>query len=353
MDALPFIITTKGPGSTAFGDRPEYLIDMRQVLSWRRGDAIFMGEANLPPDQVPMYFGEGDRVHVIFNFFVNQHFFLAMAREDATPIRQAYAALPKIPAYCQWANFLRSHDELDLGRLTDEERQEVFAKFGPDPNMQLYNRGIRRRLAPMLGNDRRRLELAHSLLLTLPGTPVMRYGDEIGMGEDLSLEERDSIRTPMQWADAKNGGFSSAAPDRLVLPVIKDGECGYERVNVAAQQRDPESLLNWLERMTRLRMRCAEFGTAECEWLETGDPAILAHRCSGPVTSAIAVHNFSSREIEATVTLGDRVDGLYDLLKNKAEKVDPSGRQRFKLPPYGYCWLRAGRNPESLSAEID
>jgi maltose alpha-D-glucosyltransferase/alpha-amylase len=124
-------------------------------------------------------------------------------------------------------------------------------------------------------------------------------------------------------------------------------------VNVAAQQRDPESLLNWLERMTRLRMRCAEFGTAECEWLETSDPAILAHRCSGPATSAIAVHNFSSREIDATVTLGNSVDGLYDLLKNKAEKVDASGRQRFKLPPYGYCWLRAGRNPESLSAEID
>src|SRR6185369_3723453 len=179
--------------------------------------------------------------HVIFNFFVNQHFFLAMARGDARPIREAYDALPVIPSYCQWANFLRSHDELDLGRLTDSEREEVFRAFGPEKNMQLYNRGIRRRLASMLGGDRRRLELAHSLVLTLPGTPVLRYGDEIGMGDNLSLDERDSIRTPMQWADSKNGGFSSAAPEDLILPVIHEGDFGYQRVNVAAQQRDRDS----------------------------------------------------------------------------------------------------------------
>ena len=205
VDALPFVITTKGPASTAFGDHPEYLVEMRQVLSWGRGDAVFMAEANLPPDQVPMYFGEGDRVHVIFNFYVNQHLWLALARERAQPIRDAYAALPQIPKYCQWANFLRTHDELDLGRLSDDERREVFDKFGPEPRMQLYSRGIRRRTAPMLGNDRRWLELAHSLILTLPGTPVLRNGDEIGMGENLDLEERDAIRTPMQWQTLRTG----------------------------------------------------------------------------------------------------------------------------------------------------
>jgi maltose alpha-D-glucosyltransferase / alpha-amylase len=249
VDALPFVISTKGPGSTAFGDCPEYLVEMRQVLSWGRGDAVFMAEANLPPDQVPMYFGEGDRVHVIFNFYVNQHLWLALAREQAQPILDAYAALPQIPKYCQWANFLRTHDELDLGRLSDEERQEVFDKFGPEPRMQLYNRGIRRRTAPMLGNDRRRLELAHSLILTLPGSPVLRNGDEIGTGENLDLQERDAIRTPMQWSNAKNGGFSQA--DRTVLPVISGGEFGYQTVNVTAEQRDPASFLNWTERMTR------------------------------------------------------------------------------------------------------
>src|SRR5438270_2174252 len=240
VDALPFVITTKGPGSKAFGDCPEYLVEMRQVLSWGRGDAVFMAEANLPPDQVSMYFGEGDRVHVIFNFYVNQHLWLAIARGQAQPIRDAYAALPQIPKYCQWANFLRTHDELDLGRLSDEERADVFKAFGPDRKMQLYGRGIRRRLAPMLAYNRERLELAHSLILTLPGTPVLRYGDEIGMGEDLSLKERDSMRTPMQWANAKNAGFSPAASDRLVLPVISKGEFRYEKVNVAAEQRGPD-----------------------------------------------------------------------------------------------------------------
>ena len=348
VDALPFVITTKGPGSTAFGDCPEYLVEMRQVLSWGRGDAVFMAEANLPPDQVPLYFGEGNRVHVIFNFFVNQHLWLALAREQAQPILDAYAALPPIPKYCQWANFLRTHDELDLGRLSKDERQEVFDKFGPEPRMQLYERGIRRRTATMLGNDRRRLELAHSLILTLPGTPVLRNGDEIGMGENLDLPERDAIRTPMQWANAKNGGFSPAS--QLVLPVISGGEFGYEKVNVAAEQRDSDSFLNWMERMTRLRLRSPEFGMSECEWLTASDPAVLAHCCHGEKSSVFAVHNLSGRGVETTVELGRKVDGLYDLLNHCENHVDGDGRRRFRLSPYGYLWLREGRSPESMAA---
>jgi len=351
VDALPFVITTKGPGSKAFGDHPEYLVEMRQVLSWGRGDAVFMAEANLPPDQVPMYFGEGDRVHVIFNFYVNQHLWLALAREQAQPILDAYAALPQIPQYCQWANFLRTHDELDLGRLSDDERQEVFSQFGPEPRMQLYDRGIRRRTAPMLGNDRRRLELAHSLILTLPGTPVLRNGDEIGMGENLDLPERDAIRTPMQWANTKNGGFSPA--ERTVLPVVTGGEYGYEKVNVASEQRDPESFLNWIERMTRLRLRSPEFGTARCEWLETSDPAVLAHCCRGEKSSVLAVHNLSGQEVEATIQMGRKVDGLFDLLKNCEDRVDGDGQQRVRLGPYGYRWLREGHELDSLAEPID
>ena len=349
VDALPFLITSKGPGKTGFGDCPEYLVDMRQCLSWHRGDAVFMGEANLPPEQVPIYFGEGDRVHVIFNFFVNQHLFLALARGEARPIRDAYAALPRIPKFCQWANFLRTHDELDLGRLSDSERDEVFKAFGPKANMQLYGRGIRRRLAPMLGNDRRRLELAHSLMLSLPGTPVLRYGDEIGMGEDLSLNERDSIRTPMQWANAKNGGFSSAPAKKLVLPAISEGEYGYERVNVAAQQRDPESLLNWLERMTRLRLRCPEFGTAPCEFLKASNPAILAHRCTAARSSVFALHNLSGKKVKAVVSLGDQVHNLFDVLTNCEYRVEKGGEQEFSFEPYGYHWLRQDNRPESLA----
>jgi maltose alpha-D-glucosyltransferase / alpha-amylase len=347
VDALPFVISTKGPGSTAFGDCPEYLVDMRQTLSLQRGDAVFMAEANLPPDQVSMYFGEGDRVHVIFNFFVNQHLWLALAREQAQPIRDAYAALPRIPKYCQWANFLRTHDELDLARLSDSERAEVFRAFGPEPTMQLYNRGIRRRAAPMLGNDRARIELAESLVLTLPGTPVLRYGDEIGMGENLGLHERDAIRTPMQWANRKNAGFSSAPPERLVVPVIGEGDFGYPRVNVADQQRDPDSLLNWMEHMTRLRLRSPEFGNGECEWLEASDPAILAHSCRGERECVFAVHNLSRRDVDVTIKLGRHVDGLFDILANCEAPKSEDGHHRLHLKPYGYSWLREGHVPEA------
>ena len=347
VDALPFVISTKGPGSEAFGDCPEYLVEMRQVLSWRRGDAVFMAEANVSPDQVPIYVGEGDRVHVIFNFFVNQHLWLAMARELSQPIRDAYAALPQIPKYCQWANFLRTHDELDLARLSEDERAEVFQTFGPDPNMQLYNRGIRRRVAPMLANNRARLELAHSLLLTLPGTPVLRYGDEIGMGEDLSLNERDSIRTPMQWDSARNAGFSSAPPEKVILPFVRNGEFSFEKVNVAAQQRDPNSFLNWVERMIRMRLRSPEFGVGRCEWLETSDPAVLAHACSAGQSCVFAIHNLSGRQLDVSVALGRKVAGVLDLLKDCAYPVAEDARQQFRLKPYGFLWLRDGRDPES------
>jgi maltose alpha-D-glucosyltransferase/alpha-amylase len=201
----------------------------------------------------------------------------------------------------------------------------------------------------MFNNDRRRLELAHSLLLTLPGTPVMRYGDEIGMGEDLSLKERDSIRTPMQWGNRPNGGFSSAPPDKLVLPVIDSGDFGYARVNVAAQQRDSESLLNWLEHATRLRLRCPEFGSGRWQWLETSDPAVLAHCCHEDCSAVFAVHNLSAREIEVEVDLGYQAETLLDLLANREQEPASDGQQHFKLPPYGYYWLRADRGPESLS----
>ncbi len=352
VDALPFVISTKGPGCSALGDCPEYLVELRQVLSWQRGDAVFMAEANVPPDQVPLYFGEGDRVHVIFNFYVNQHLWLGMAREQAQPIRDAYAALPEIPKYCQWANFLRTHDELDLARLSESERGEVFQAFGPEPNMQIYNRGIRRRTAPMLGNQRARLELAHSLMLTLPGSPVLRYGDEIGMGEDLGLRERDSIRTPMQWADAPNGGFSPAPADRLVLPAIRGGEFGYERVNVAAQQRDPNSFLNWLERMIRLRTRSPEFGAGRLGWLETSDPAVLAHCCSNGTARVFAIHNLSGREIEANIRFGPEVRGLFDLLENCEHPAPQHPSRQFRLRPYGYLWLREAHDGENFAGQL-
>ena len=183
IDAVPFLIEGKGPNEPMGFEQYRYLTDWRRFLSWRRGDAMTLGEANIEPKNTVNFFGDGDRLNLLFNFWANQHLFLAMACEDAQPLVKAYEALPKLPPTAQWANFLRNNDEIDLGRLSDEDRARCFQAFGPEPEMQLYGRGIRRRLAPMLQGDRRRLELMNSLLFTLGGTPVIRYGEEIGMGD--------------------------------------------------------------------------------------------------------------------------------------------------------------------------
>ena len=337
VDAVPFLIEridTDQPES----DPHEVLRDLRNFLSWRRGDAIMLAEANVSPDTVPPYVEDGDKIQVMFNFFANQHLFLALATGDPEPIRAAYAQLPPLPAVCQWANFLRTHDELDLGRLEDDQRHRVFEAFAPEPAMRLYDRGIRRRLAPMFDNDRRRIELAHSLMLTLPGTPVLRYGDEIGMGDNLSLDERNSVRTPMQWTDTANAGFSTAPPDRLIRPVIESGPFGCEHVNTAAQRRDPHSLLSWTQRVIAVRRECREFGSGACEFLSTHAPSVLAHRLTRGDRSVLVLHNLSSTEqrIDVPVRPGT---APRDLL-NREEPLVPNDGTDLVLPPYGYRWFR-------------
>jgi maltose alpha-D-glucosyltransferase/alpha-amylase len=252
MDAVPFLIEKKGAGVERQVDY-NLLKEMRDFLQWRSGDAIMLAEANVPPAESKEYFGaDGDRVQMMLNFPVNQRLFYALATADLSPLVDALEATCDRPANAQWVQFLRSHDELDLGRLTEEQRQKVFDAFAPSPRMQLYNRGIRRRLTPMLGQDRKRLELAFSLLFSLPGTPMMQYGDEIGIGENLRLPERECARTPMQWTPDRHGGFSRAR--RIVRPVIDDKMFGYKRVNVAAQRRDP---LGHLSRPAHERTRGA------------------------------------------------------------------------------------------------
>lgn len=344
LDAVPFLIEHRGvKDAPPEHDVYEYLREFRNYLSWRRGDAVTLAEANLDPKEVPMYFGNGDKVQIIFNFFVNQHIFLSLARGEAEPIRRAYEALPEIPQICQWAQFLRTHDELDLGRLSEDERTEAFHEFAPDSNMRIYRRGIRRRLAPMLKNDRRRLECAYSLILTLPGTPVLRYGDEIGMGEDLNLEERNSVRTPMQWNAGPNGGFSAAPADRLIHPIVTDTDFGYERVNVDAQQRDPNSLLSWTERVLRVRRNYPQFGWGECEFLDVGDRSVLAHRCVHDNKRVLVLHNLSDRRAVADLKLPN-IEILEDLLTRKPHKVSGGGEHRLELEPYGYCWFEEKRS---------
>jgi maltose alpha-D-glucosyltransferase/alpha-amylase len=279
---------------------------------------------------------------MLFNFFVNQHVFYALATGDVRPLASALAKTRVAAgAVCQWGHFLRNHDELDLGRLTRAQRARVFTAFAPEPRMQLYDRGIRRRLAPMLDGDRRRIELAYSLMFTLPGTPVIRYGDEIGMGDDLRLRERDAARTPMQWSTEPHAGFT--AGEAPVLPTIAKGAYAWDRVNAAQQRRDPNSLLNWTERIVRMRKECPEFGWGEWKVLGTGSHAVLALRYEWRGNAVVAVHNFDGRPRSATLEPGGRGSTrLVNLLAEDHSTADRRGRHRVELEAYGYRWYRVG-----------
>jgi maltose alpha-D-glucosyltransferase/alpha-amylase len=290
------------------------------------------------------YFGNaGDRMHMMFNFQVNQHLFYALASSDSRPLAQALAATKPRPATAQWGLFLRNHDELDLGRLSKTQRKKVFEAFGPDENMQLYDRGIRRRLAPMLGGDRRRLELAYSLMCTLPGTPVIRYGDEIGMGDNLELPERNCARTPMQWSTEPHGGFTKS--DKPASPVIDEGPYGYQHVNVAKQRRDPNSLLNWTERIIRMRKEVPEVGWGDFKVISARDPAVFILRYDWRNNSVLFVHNLDEkpREISFSVGLeGEEGKLLINLLSEDHSRAGNSGKHTLLLEAYGYRWYRCG-----------
>lgn len=317
----------------------------REFLQWREGDCIVLAEANVLPDTDMDYFGkDGERMHMMFNFQVNQHLFYALATADTRPLIKSLKATKPRPATAQWGMFLRNHDELDLGRLEEKQRQRVFRSFGPDKEMQLYDRGIRRRLAPMLGGDQRRLELAYSLMFTLPGTPVIRYGDELGMGDDLSLPERTCARTVMQWSDEPNGGFTKSKKPRS--PVIDKGPYGYQHINAAVQRRHPESLLNWTERIIRMRKEVPEIGWGDFEILKMRDPAVLAIRYDWRNNSVLFLHNLHEEPREVVlhpgVKKGEHANLLVNLLAEDHSKADKSGKHRIVLEGYGYRWYRVG-----------
>jgi maltose alpha-D-glucosyltransferase/alpha-amylase len=341
VDAVPFILESPAPGKKKPKMHFEYLKEMRHFLQWRSGDAILLGEANVLPEESKQYFGEaGDGIHLMFNFFVNQYSFYTLATADTKPLIKALEATRELFPTSQWAQFLRNHDELDLGRLTDEERQQVFDRFGPKENMQLYHRGIRRRLSPMLGS-RPQTELAYSLMFSLPGTPVIRYGDEIGMGDDLQLEERDAVRTPMQWSAEKGAGFSNAP--KLVHPVINEGFYSYNHINVEDQRRDPSSLLNWMTSLIRLRKECPEIGWGKWQIIDTDNNQVLCMCYSWKGRSLIVLHNFSEKPYEIILTskqVGE--ERPIDLMANVESVVDEKGRHTIIMDAYGYRWFRAG-----------
>ena len=350
LDAASHMIEAKGLESSKPDDPTGILRNFRRFVQSRAGDAVLLGEVDEEPDQLRKFFGDGDRLPMLFNFLLDNYLFLAFARESAEPVVEGLRLLPQIPTEGQWVNFLRNLDELDLERLTRSAREDVFEAFAPDEEMQIYGRGTRRRLAPMLAaaggdspeeSDDRRLRLAFSLLFSLPGTPLFVYGDEIGMGEDLSLEGRSAVRTPMQWSDGRNAGFSDAPEDELVAPVIDEGEFDYERVNVAAQQLDSDSLFNWMQRLVHLRKENVELGWGRFELVESEPPNVLVHRCSWEDASVVAIHNLSDEETAVSFTLDDE-PRLADVFANRQYERVGGNPYEFTVDPYGYRWLRSG-----------
>lgn len=345
LDAVPFII--EDPFSE--NEDPDYNFDLiteiRSFVQWRRGEAIILGEANVLPDDSDQYFGDrGNGMHMMFNFFANQHLFYALATGELDPFIESLENTRDIPAIAQWAHFLRNHDELDLGRLKESERQEVYEAFGPEEHMQLYERGIRRRLAPMLGN-RQQMEMAYSLLYSLPGTPVIRYGDEIGMGDDLSLEERAAVRTPMQWSDEKNGGFSEA--EETIRPVIDEGEYSYHKLNVADQQQDSSSFLNWTAGMISLRKGCPEVGLGDWEIIDGGSPYVLVMQYYWQDKRLLVMHNLSEEPQQISISAEFAGRELYSLLEQRTSRTGEEGAHQFELEGYGYQWYRPKKGNSS------
>ncbi|WP_031168273.1 alpha-amylase family protein [Streptosporangium roseum] len=347
VDAVPFLIEGIGP------DPHEFLADLRAFMNRRDGTSILLGEVNLPYPDLMEYFGDGngDQVTMCFDFIGMQRFHLSMARQNPQALAESLRERPAPPDDSHWATFVRNHDELTLDKLTEAEKHEVFDAFGPDKDMQVYDRGLRRRLPPMLGGDQRRLKLAYSVLFSLPGTPVLFYGEEIGLGENLEGEGRMAVRIPMQWS--RSGGFS---PDPKTLVPTPTDEYGPRHVNVDDQRRDPDSMLRWITMLVERYRESPELAWGRYEVLDAGDEAVLAHRADAEGGTVIAVHNFADREAEVELVLRDlgRCEVLTDLLVDGTLDLPSDGRVTFALEPYGTRWLRAAvpdAPPENTSAK--
>jgi len=352
VDAVPFLIDTAGipDGAEELPDPHHYLRDLRAFLDRRRGDATLLGEVNLAHRDARAFFGDedGDEVTMLFDFPTMQATWLALARADAGPIRTALSARVPAPTDSAWAVFLRNHDELTLDKLSGAERQEVFAAFGPDAGMQLYGRGLRRRLPPMLDGDQRRIRLAYSLMLGLPGTPALFYGEEIGMGEQLALEGRMAVRTPMQWQPGPDGGFSDCDPSRLCRP-FPDGAYAPDAVNVQSQRHDPGSLLSWMrERIHRYR-ECPELAWGNVALLEHDLASVLALRSDWEGGTIVQAHNLAATDVTLPLALAGEPKGarLVDLFDADGElRLGDDGMARIPLEPYGTRWYRLLRDGE-------
>ncbi|MEE2976805.1 MAG: maltose alpha-D-glucosyltransferase [Pseudomonadota bacterium] len=345
LDAVPYLVEREGTSNENLPETHEVLRKIRAAMDGEFKNRLLLAEANQWPEDTQEYFGAGDECHMAFHFPLMPRMYMAIAREDRFPITDIMRQTPEVPPGCQWAIFLRNHDELTLEMVTDAERDYLWEVYASDRRARL-NLGIRRRLAPLLERDRRRVELMNSLLFSMPGTPVMYYGDEIGMGDNIHLGDRDGVRTPMQWSPDRNGGFSRADPEQLVLPAIMGSLYGYESVNVEAQSRDAHSLLNWTRRLLATRKRHRVFGRGSIQFLQPSNRKVLAYiRALEGEAPILCVANLSraSQAVELDLSaFAQRVP--VELIGGTA--FPPIGQLSYllTLPPYAFYWLELREN---------
>ena len=344
LDAVPYLIERDGTSCANLPETHEILRELRRDLDARYPDRMLLAEANLWPTDVIAYFGDGDECHMAFHFPLMPRLFMALRQEDRHPISEILYQTPEIPSTCQWAIFLRNHDELTLEMVTDEERDYMYQAYAADPMMRV-NAGIRRRLAPLMENSRARIELMHGLLLSLPGTPVIYYGDEIGMGDNVYLGDRNGVRTPMQWTADRNGGFSRADPARLYAPLIMDPVYGYQAVNVEAQDRSPYSLLNWMRRLIALRQRHRAFGRGAIELLRPENRRIFAFIRRFDADDPILVVANLARTMQAVSLDLARFAGLVPVEMSGGTQLPRITEAPYflTLGPHGFYWLALQR----------
>ena len=365
LDAVPYLFEREGTNCENLEETHAYLRRVRADVDRLFPGRVLLAEANQWPSDVVDYFGDDDECHMAFHFPLMPRMFMAARRESRYPITEILSQTPEIPPGCQWGIFLRNHDELTLEMVNDEERDYMYAEYAKDPRMK-RNVGIARRLFPLLDNDRRLAELFHAMLLSLPGSPVLYYGDEIGMGDNIYLGDRDGVRTPMQWTPDRNGGFSTADFAQLYLPALMDPVYGYQRVNVESEIRNPSSFLHWVRHMLEVRREMPLFGEGHFEVLEVANPAVFAYlRRAGAADDAERHDGGLHVEGEHRVTADVRHDELVLCVNNLSKLAQPCeldlaaldgkipvemlGRVRFPaigqlpyfvtLPPYGFYWF--------------
>ncbi|KAA9084103.1 alpha-amylase family protein [Microbacterium radiodurans] len=342
VDAVPSFVSS--PERREPQRDHDVLRALRRFAQRRSSDAMLVGEVNVPHDEQAAYFGEdGDgELHMQFDFPSNQALYLALARHDPEPLRASLRSRPEISTISQWANFVRNHDELTLDQLTDDERAEVFAAFAPEESMQVFGRGIRRRLPPMLGGDPRWVRMVYSLMFSLPGTPVLLYGEEIGLGENLDIPERDAVRVPMQWQ--ADGGFSTAPASQHPLPA-PDGPYAPAHVNVEDQVMDPDALFPFIRDLARTYRQSPEIGWGDLEILDVTAPSVLAHGARTDQNRFVALHSFAAEPVQFTLSVGDEPAGTELLCLASGERWQPGadGRVEMELDGYGTRRMRVCR----------